>query len=110
MTAFFDRTVSPEMFKPDLNKQEFIDLVDGMSDPDFARYRYCQEISGTHLAIGKFESTLIMAMLMCSRIKLKKALGDDAKRWEQLLQKQEYLQASTLGSLIKSPFENGING
>lgn len=72
-----------------------------MSDVDFARFRYCQEMAGSYLAVGKFEDMLISAMLMCDRVKLKKTLGDDSARWAQLLAKKEQLQGSTLGSLLK---------
>lgn len=80
-----------------------------MSDLDFACFRYCQEMAGTYLAVGQFEDMLITAMHMCDRIKLKKELGTDAKRWEKSLAKKELLQGSTLGSLIKILESNGIN-
>ncbi|WP_292052279.1 hypothetical protein, partial [Martelella sp.] len=71
------------------------------SDEDFARFLYCQEMAGTYMAIGQFESTLISAMQMCDRIELKKALGPDQEAWERILQKTTLLENSTLGSLIK---------
>jgi hypothetical protein len=89
------------MFPPDLTKVQHLEILEGMSDLEFARFRYYQEMAGAYLAVGKFEGMLIDAMHMCDRIKLKKALGDDAERWAQSLAKKELLQGSTLGSLIK---------
>jgi hypothetical protein len=89
------------MFPPDLTKAQLIQLINGMSEGDLARFRYCQEMAGTYLAVGKFEDMLISAMHMCDRVKLKKALGDDTDRWAQTLAKKALLQRATLGSLIK---------
>ena len=89
------------MFSPNLTKAQHLEIIESMSDLDFARCRYCQEMSGAYLAVGKFEDMLISAMLMCDRVKLNKALGDDSDRWAQSLAKKELLQGSTLGSLIK---------
>ncbi|MBL0931146.1 MAG: hypothetical protein IBJ15_13640 [Alphaproteobacteria bacterium] len=72
-----------------------------MSDLDFARFLYCQEMAGTYLAVGQFEDMLIDAMHMCDRVKLKKILGEDTDRWAQSLAKKAQLQGSTLGTLIK---------
>lgn len=89
------------MFPPDLTKEQLLDLIRGMSDEDMARFRYCQEMAGAYLAVGKFEDMLISAMHMCDQIRLKKALGADTDRWAQSLAKRALLQGSTLGSLIK---------
>ncbi len=89
------------MFPPSLTKIQHLEILESMSDVDFARFRYCQEMSGAYLAVGKFEDMLISALHMCDLIKVKKALGDDAERWAQSLMKKEVLQGSTLGSLIK---------
>ena len=48
-------------------------LLKDMSDLEFARFRYCQEMAGTYLAVGKLEEMLISAMHMCDRVKLKEA-------------------------------------
>ncbi len=89
------------MFSPTFSKAQHLALLEGMSDLEFARFRYCQEMAGTYLAIGKLEDMLISAMHMCDRVKLKKALGADLDRWSQSLEKKARLQSSTLGSLIK---------
>jgi hypothetical protein len=88
------------MFNPDITKTELGELIEGMSDLDFARLRYCQEMAGAYIAAGKFEDMLVEAMQMCDRVKLKKALGPDKDRWERFLAKRAQLQGSTLGSLI----------
>jgi hypothetical protein len=89
------------MFGPNLTKVQLHRIIDGMSDLDFARFVYCQEMAGTYLAVGLFEDMLISAMHMCDRVKLKKLLGDDTDRWAQSLAKKNQLRGSTLGSLIK---------
>jgi hypothetical protein len=89
------------MFPPNLTKAQHLEIIESMSDLDFSRFRYCQEMAGAYLAVGKFEDMLISAMHMCDRVKLKKALGNDSDRWAQSLAKKELLQGSTLGSLIK---------
>jgi hypothetical protein len=89
------------MFGPNLTKDQLHKIIDGMSDLDFVRLVYCQEMAGTHMSVGLFEDMLISAMHMCDRVKLKKVLGDDTDRWAQSLAKKTQLQDSTLGSLIK---------
>ena len=97
------------MFKPDLTKAQLRELIEGMSDLDFARFLYCQEMAGAYLAVGKFEDMLIMAMHMCDRVKLEKALGPDKARWERSLAKQALLRGSTLGSLIRILERHGLH-
>lgn len=89
------------MFPLDMTKAQLVELITGMSDEDLARFRYCQEMAGAYIAVGKFEDMLISAMHMCDRVKLKKTLGADTDRWAQSLAKKALLQGSTLGSLIK---------
>lgn len=89
------------MFGPNLTKKQLLNIVDGMSDLDFARLVYCQEMAGTYMAVGLFEDMLISAMHICDRVKLKRILGDDTDYWTQSLAKKTQLQGSTLGSLIK---------
>lgn len=89
------------MFPPTFSKAQHMALLKDMSDLEFARFRYCQEMAGTYLAVGKLEEMLISAMHMCDRVKLKEALGADIDRWSQSLEKKALLQGSTLGSLIK---------
>ena len=72
-----------------------------MSDLDFARFLYFQEMAGAYVTVGKFEDMLIEAMLMCDRIDLAKALGLDTDSWERTVAKRAQLQGSTLGSLMK---------
>ncbi len=71
-----------------------------MTDKDVSRYHYCYEIGSTFVALSLMEDTIIGQMLMCSKVNLLNKLGDDTKSWQNLTQKQEQLQDSTLGSLI----------
>ncbi len=89
------------MFSPVLTKDDFVQIVKAMSDEDFARLRYCQELAGAFIAISKFEDMLIHAMEMCNSIRIDFVLGDDADQWAKMIAKRSALQASTLGSLIK---------
>jgi len=89
------------MFGPNLTKVQLRKIIDRMSDLDFARFVYCQEMVGTYLAVGEFEDMLIDAMHMCDRVKLKSILGEDTDRWAKSLAKRAQLQGSTLGALIK---------
>ena len=88
------------MFHPDITKAQLAAHIESMTDVDFARFIYCQHMAATHLAIGQFEHMLIAAMLMCDRVKVRHILNNDTERWEQILQRQLFLQRSTLGSLI----------
>jgi hypothetical protein len=88
------------MFSPNLTKDQLIAIIQAMSDDEFARYRYVQEMAGTYLAVAHFEDMLIGAMNMCDRVKVRHALGDDADRWEAFKGKRAALQGSTLGSLV----------
>jgi hypothetical protein len=89
------------MFGPNLTKDQLHKIIDGMSDLDFVRLVYCQEMAGTYMSVGLFEDMLISAMHMCDRVKLKKILGEDTDEWAQSLAKKTQLRGSTLGSLIK---------
>jgi hypothetical protein len=97
------------MLKAGINKAELQAMIAAMSDLDFARFVYCQEMAGTYMAVGHFESMLISAMLTCDRVKLKKALGLDMEAWEHLLAKKALLEGSTLGSLIKILERNNVD-
>jgi hypothetical protein len=88
------------MFPPDLTKAQMLSIIEAMSEEDFARFRYVQEMAGTYLSVAHFEDMLIDAMNMCDRVKVRHALGDDADRWEAFKGKRTALQGSTLGSLI----------
>ena len=96
------------MLGPNLTKVQLHSIIDEMSDLDFARFVYCQEMAGTYMAVGLFEDMLISAMHMCDRVKLKKVLSDDTDWWVQSLAKKIQLQDSTLGSLIKILEGNAI--
>ena len=89
------------MFRATIGRDELLALIETMSSLDFARFLYCQEMAGTYLAVGKFESMLISAMHMCDRVKLKTALGPDQGAWARSITKKAQLEGSTLGSLIK---------
>lgn len=96
------------MFKPGLTKAQLREIIDQMSEGDVARFLYCQEMAGAYIAVGKFEDMLIMAMHMCDRVRLEKALGADMERWQQSLAKQALLQGSTTGSLVKILERHGV--
>lgn len=89
------------MFKASISREQLQTLIGTMSNLDLARFLYCQEMAGTYIAVGKFESMLISAMHMCDRVKLQKALGADKDNWQKSLEKRAVLEGSTLGSLIK---------
>ncbi len=89
------------MFKASISREQLQTLIGGMSELDLARFFYCQEMAGTYIAVGMFESMLISAMHMCDRVKLQKALGVDKDNWQNSLEKRAVLEGSTLGSLIK---------
>jgi len=97
------------MFRPNVTKAHLRDIIEDMSDIDFARFIYCQEMAGTFLAIGRFEDSLIGAMHMCDRVRLQKVLGDDTDRWARSVEKRSLLQGSTLGSLIKILERNDVS-
>jgi len=89
------------MFKASISREQLQTLIGGMSDLDLARFLYCQEMAGTYIAVGMFESMLISAMHMCDRVRLQKVLGVDKDNWQRSLEKRAVLEGSTLGSLIK---------
>ena len=89
------------MLQADITKDKLLKLIDQMSELDFGRFAYCQEIAGTYLAVRLFEDMLVTAMHMCDRVKVEEVLGRDKTRWEQSLQKKALLEGSTLGTLIK---------
>lgn len=93
-------SAAPNVFPPNLTKAQHLKIVEGMSDLEFARFRYCEEMAGAYIAVGMFENMPISAMHMCDQIKLKQALGKDFERWEQSLTKKKSLQSHTLGTLI----------
>lgn len=96
------------MFRPELSKEQLLEIIGAMSEDDVARFLYCQEMAGTYLAVGKFEDMLISAMQMCDRLKVQHRLGEDADRWDRFVAKRVTLQGSTLGSLIKVLEKHGI--
>jgi hypothetical protein len=89
------------MFKARITKNQVQSVITEMSELDFARFLYCQEIAGAFLAVSQFESALISAMLICDQVKLQKKLGTDETAWAQIIAKKKELEGSTLGSLIK---------
>lgn len=96
------------MFPPNFTKHDLIKLLRSMSADDFARYRYCEEMAGAHLSIATFEHSLFAAMQMCDDIKVAKRLEDDIDKWIKFKNKIEFLQGSTLGSLITILERHGI--
>lgn len=96
------------MFRPELSKEQLLEIIGAMSEDDVARFLYCHEMAGTYLAVGKFEDMLISAMQMCDRLKVQNRLGADADRWDKFVAKRAMLQGSTLGSLIRVLEKHGI--
>ena len=90
------------MLKATIGRDELQTLIGAMSNLDLARFLYCQEMAGTHLAVGEFENMLILVMHMCDRIKLPKVLGPDEDAWKRAAANKAQLEGSTLGSVIKT--------
>ena len=92
-------------------RERMIALISGMSDEDFARFLYCQEISATFLAAQTFERSVVHAMLACDRVTLKNKFGKDVlEAWDKLIFKKKELDKSTLGTLISILEYNDFDG
>lgn len=96
------------MFRASIGTDNLRAILDEASDLDVARFLYCQEMAGTYLAVGRFETSLILTMQMYDRVKLRKALGADHDAVVRLFDEQTRLQGSTLGSLITILEQHGI--
>jgi hypothetical protein len=86
--------------KHDFSSQTICRRVQRLTDLELARVRYCYQIGSTFVAVALLEDAVITSMLVCDRVKVSTALGDDAPKWEYFLKKHKHLQDSTLGSLI----------
>lgn len=71
------------------------------TDDDILRIHYCYQIGSTFTSLALMEQTIIDAMSVCDRVKVANIIQSDQARWEQLIDKRNTLQSSTLGSLIK---------
>lgn len=71
-----------------------------LSDIELFRFRYCYELGSAFTAVSLLEDSIVNTMLVCDKIRIKHALGDDLAGWNDLLSKQRILQDSTLGSLV----------
>jgi hypothetical protein len=80
-----------------------------LDDGDTFRVQYCYSIGSTFTVMALMEDSIIQAMHMCSRIKLKDRLGPDASNWEKFLERRSQLRDSTLGSLVAILEKHGIN-
>lgn len=80
------------------------------SDTDVFRIYYCYQIGSTFIGLSLMETTIIAAMTMCDKIKVTKALGEDMKAWENIIERQSHLQNSTLGNLIGILSKHEIGG
>lgn len=75
-------------------------FLDHLEDIELQRFYFCYQIGSTFVNLSLMEDSLINTMSICDRVKVGRALGDDAKKWEELIQKRDALQSSTLGNLI----------
>src|ERR1051326_473345 len=89
------------MFSPTFTKEEMIRHLQAVSDDDFARHLYCIHLGFTFGAMNVMEETLVHAMAMCDRIKVKTILKSDAKAWNDLVGRLDKLHESTLGGLVE---------
>ncbi len=83
-----------------LTADTFREWVEGESELDVARISYCYQLGSTFAHLAGMEDSIISVMAMCDRIKVASALGEDAEAWKRLLEKNDRLKSSTLGSLI----------
>lgn len=92
-------------------REDMIALISGMSEPDFARFLYCQKISATFLAAQAFERSVVHAMLDCDRVTLKNKFGKYfLEAWDKIIFKKNELDKSTLGTLISILEHNNFDG
>ena len=77
-------------------------------DVDLARIHYCYQIGSTFLSLALMEEAFTSAMSICDIIKVKDVLGADAKDWEEMLRKRDFLRSSTLGNLVRILSAHGI--
>lgn len=87
----------------------FREFLKQRDDLDALRVHYCYQIGSTFTSLALMEDTIINAMLMCNQIQVSSVLGPDLQKWEKFLEKQKYLQDSTLGNLISLLSRHGIN-
>jgi hypothetical protein len=88
------------MFSPTFTRDEMIRHLHAVSDDDFARHLYCIHLGFTFGAMNVMEETIVHAMAMCDRIKVKTILKNDAKAWEDIVGRLSKLHESTLGGLV----------
>lgn len=69
-------------------------------DVDVMRIYYCYQLGSTFVSLGLLETRIVVAMMMCDRIKLAKIVGDDVSFWDSIAQRRAKLQSSTLGNLL----------
>ena len=67
---------------------------------DVLRVYYCYQVGSTFLNLGLMETTLVMAMATCDRIKVAQVLQDDAPAFHHIVERHAHLRSSTLGNLI----------
>ena len=72
------------------------------------RIYYCYQIGSTFVNLSLMENTIVHAMAMCDRIRLAKALQDDAPAFQHIVERHSHLRSSTLGSLIAILSKHGI--
>lgn len=93
----------------DLSADNFRQFLSNKSSEDLVRIRYCYEIGSTFVALNIMEDAIVGAMVICDRIKLSKALGDDLGLWNEFNRKHSTLHSSTLGNLISILSKHEIN-
>ena len=97
------------MFPPTFTKEQMLRHMEQLSDEDFGRHLYCIHMGFAFCAMNVMEHTIVHAMGMCDRIRLKTVLQADAKAWERMIAKRTKLEESTLGGLVQILSRHAIN-
>ena len=69
---------------------------------DVLRVYYCYQVGSTFLNLGLLETTIVMAMASCDRIKVDKVFQEDAAAFKYIGERHAQLSSSTLGNLINT--------
>lgn len=77
---------------------------------DVLRVYYCYQVGSTFLNLGLLETTIVMAMASCDRIKVDKVFQEDAAAFKYIGERHAQLSSSTLGNLINILSKHGIDG
>lgn len=76
---------------------------------DVLRIYFCYQIGSTYLSLGLLESNIVSAMLMCNKVRVSQKIAAGMPEWQRVIEKQNTLNGSTLGSLIRIIEKSTIN-